>query len=289
MPYASHQPAGRQESSFLERKEAKELLPVWGWAVALPTIGSNMRRIALSLASLFLATAANAADLDDAFAAALEIAPSPRRVLPLDNAEETDSTLKPLLLVHLRTNRFAMVISESWNGSHGEAGYAAVAYLDRGPAGWRPVRFWYRLIEAGSWAKPFERNRFQLLTVGPMLVFAGEGQWCGQGACNRYHHLIALHPDAPIALGNIPASASWDGLGSSVDADGRTGCGGYNYTSPLAVRKNAPGVIRVTYNGWMKPGGKGQKRRSFRLTTDVSLVDAKLTMYPEPKLPNCGR
>lgn len=202
----------------------------------------------------------------------------------------TDLRLDPLRLVHIGGAHFALIISESFDGAHVAEGNVAVAYLDRDQAGWRPVRVWYEFLQAGSSGTPFPRHKDWSFNFGGPPFFAGESLYCGMGACTRWYDLIGLNPDGPSAWGHVHASGWFEHEPDPLPdgSHGLTGCGGYEYSSAISAPKTEGAVMRVTYTGWMMPGGNGQKQHDIRVSTEVFLASDKLGLRPEAKLPNCG-
>ncbi len=254
-------------------------------------------RVALTAAILFSPIIAKSAELQDAFKAAFGQAPPIMRHanLQMEHQEwgETDLRLDPVLLVQITGTRFALIISETSDGAHEAGGDVAVAYLDHHAAGWRLVQVWYEFAESGSFGIPFPRHKVWSFNFGGTPFFAGESEWCGDGACARGYELIGFSPDRPVDWGGIASSGSFEPAwlkqpNPLPDGDGLTGCGGYEYSSIISSPRHKGDVLRVTYTGWMIPGGEGQKRRDFHISTEVALTHGRLILQPKVQIPNCG-
>lgn len=234
---------------------------------------------------------AKSAELEDAFKATLGQAHKPVRQVAV-NGEEITYRLDPLLLVHIGGPRYALIMSESFDGAHLDTGAVAVSYLDHDTQGWRLKQAWYEFEQAGSWGIPFYDRQLNSYDFS-VPFFAGVGEYCGMGACTGWYSLIGLLPDGPADWGKIPAGAAFqpDSFGIS---DGEyqgtllTGCGGYKYSSVILPPKNKGDLMQVMYRGWMIPGGNGQKRHNFQVSTEVSQSHGKLKFQPEIQMPNCG-
>jgi hypothetical protein len=233
-----------------------------------------MGYVGLAVAFLLTPAAARSANLQDAFRSAFGQAAPMIRHTKLRNVGETDLSLD-----------------------------VAVAYLDRDSTGWRPVNVWYEFAQSGSFGEPFSRQKVLSFNFGGTPFFAGDGELCGMGACTSSYELIAFSPDRPTDWGWIPDSASDESLGPLTMPDGSresslpdfksdgetyTGCGGYEYSSVISAPGKSGDLMRVTYTGWMLPGGNGQKRSYFQFYSELSLAHGKMIFRPEVKLPNCG-
>jgi hypothetical protein len=262
-----------------------------------------MGYVGLAVAFLLTPAAARSANLQDAFRSAFGQAAPMIRHTKLRNVGETDLSLEPVLLIHVGGRRFALVVSESFDGGYWAPGDVAVAYLDRDSTGWRPVNVWYEFAQSGSFGEPFSRQKVLSFNFGGTPFFAGDGELCGMGACTSSYELIAFSPDRPTDWGWIPDSASDESLGPLTMPDGSresslpdfksdgetyTGCGGYEYSSVISAPGKSGDLMRVTYTGWMLPGGNGQKRSYFQFYSELSLAHGKMIFRPEVKLPNCG-
>jgi len=247
----------------------------------------------LAVAFLFQPIGAKSADLQDAFKAAVGTAPPVTRQTQLPNWGETTLNLEPLLLVHMSGPHYALIISESFNGAHAAEGDVAVAYLDRNAQGWRPIRVWYEFARTGSFGTPFTGQKLWSFHFQATPIFAGESEYCGMGACTRWYDLIGLTGDGPMDWGSIPASGSLQPIYTFPDgkADNGfvlTGCGGYEYSSKIGAPDDKADLMRLTYIGWMMPGGAGQKRQYFKTSSELFLSRGKPDLRPAVPLPNCG-
>jgi hypothetical protein len=109
------------------------------------------------------------------------------------------------------------------------------------------------------------------------------------GACTRGYSLIGFSSAAPMDWGWIAASGSLTpGFYTIPDGDGLSGCGGYEYSSVISAPRNSSDIMRLTYAGWMIPGGKGQKRRDFDISAEAFLTHGEVKLRPEVHMPNCG-
>jgi hypothetical protein len=128
---------------------------------------------------------------------------------------------------------------------------------------------------------------------GTTPFFAGEGGLCGSGSCNLWYELIGFGPDSPVDWGYMSSSGSlWteyndipDGV---INGEVSTGCGGYEYSSTISAPQDKGDLMRVTYTGWMIPGGTGQKRHDFKISTEVNLHQGAVNFRSDVRLPNCG-
>jgi len=253
----------------------------------------RMGYVGLAVAFLLAPASARSADLQDAFEATFGHAPPITRHVNLEMPHqqwgETDLSLNPVLLVRVVGTRVALIISETFDGCHEAEGDVAVAYLDHNTAGWRLVRVWYEFAQTGSFGVPFPRHKVFSFNFGELPFFAGESEWCGFDSCNRFFHLIGLSPEGPLDWGDVYASGSLaPGVFTVPDSNGINGCGGYEYSSTISAPINRGDLMRVTYSGWMIPGGNGQKRRSFEDSAEVYLTNGKARLRPEIQIPNCG-
>jgi hypothetical protein len=234
---------------------------------------------------------AKSEDLQNAFKAAFGHAPPITRRANPPNLGQTNLRLDPVLMIPIGRKRIALVLSETINGApHWAEGDVAVAYLDHASTGWRPVHIWYEFVQTGSFGIPFF-GQVRGLNFNGLPFFAGESEYCGMGACTSWYSLIGFNPDGPSAWGNVPASGStifWSFQTSLPDGQGLIGCGGYHYSSVISAPTKRGDVMRVTYTGWMIPGGTGQKRHNFHVSTEVFLAHGKLNFRPEVQIPNCG-
>lgn len=253
---------------------------------------SWLRVLIAGALALFLMGGHAEADAPDAlkaaFAAAFGRAAPVMRSVSFPDGVKVDYQLDPLVLVHVGGSRYALIVTESFNGAHAFTGAAAVAYLDREAGAWRPVRVWYEVLQAGSFGTPFIDD--MSFHFGRMPFFAGVGQYCGMGACTEWYSLIGLEPDGPVSWGVLHDSGKFDpGFDDLGDGGGLTGCGGYAYSSFISPPRDKGDVMRVTYEGWMLQGGGGEKRRVLRGSAEVSVVQGKLSLRPDVAIPNCGQ
>jgi hypothetical protein len=248
------------------------------------------------LAAIFVFTPieAKSADLQDAFKAAFGQAPPMMRHANLPKIGNTDLRLEPVVMVHLGGRRFALIVSESFDGGYWAPGDVALVYLDRDATGWQPERVWYEFARTGSFGSPFSSgHKLSSFNFGTMPFFAGESGLCGMGSCNLWYELIVLDPDGPADWGYMPSSGLLlpeynDIADGSVNGDILTGCGGYEYSSTISAPQAKGDLMRVTYTGWMIPGGNGQKRHDFKISTEVNLHQGSVNFRSGVKLPNCG-
>jgi hypothetical protein len=263
----------------------------------LPGTSKMIRRtIWAGLAAVFFVTPvmAKSADLQDAFKAAFGQAPPMIRHANLPKIGEKDLRLEPVLLIHVSGRRFALIVSENFDGGYWAPGDVAVAYLDHDSAGWKPVRVWYEFDRNGSFGQPFSGQSLLSFNFGGAPFFAGEGGLCGMGGCQSWYDFIGFYSDGPMIWGGMASSAWYDpsymhtNQDPLPDSDGLTGCGGYEYSSVISAPRNKGDVMRVTYTGWMMPGGKGQKRHDFHFSTALSQSHGELKLQPATTLPNCG-
>lgn len=252
-----------------------------------------MGYVGLAIAFLLTPVMAKSANLQGAFEAAFGQSPPMMRNANLPNIGKTDLRLEPVLMLPVGGRRFALVVSESFDGGYASLGDIAVAYLDHGSTGWRPVKVWYEFARSGSFGEPFAQHKVWSFNFGGTPFFAGEGELCGMGGCTRWYDLIGFTPDRPTDWGWINASGVFDPKiigsdGSLPDSGGMIGCGGYEYSSVISPPRNKGDLMHVTYTGWMIPGGAGQKRNNFQISTELSLTRGKMNFRPDVKLPNCG-
>jgi hypothetical protein len=242
----------------------------------------------LLLCSYTQALAAQNNALRDAFTAAFGKNPAPRHAIFPDGTKLT-YRLAPIRLVPIGGTRFALIASETANAAHADTGAAAVAYLDHASGSWKLIRSWYEFIQDGSFGTPFIGN--MAFTFGAIPIFVGEGNYCGMGACTTWYSLIGLTPAGPVSWGDIQESGSLEAVvyDDLADSEGQTGCGGYNYTSRISAPRTKGDIMRVTYKGWMLPGGGGQKRQAVIGSTEVSLRNGKLALHPAIAIPTCGQ
>ncbi len=241
---------------------------------------------------LFLPVKAQSADLEDAFQATIGQAHRPIRQVTFGNGEAITYRLDPLLLVHIGGQHYALIMSESFDGAHWATGAVAVSYLAHDTQGWRLIQAWYEFEQPGSWGIPFYDHQFESFDFN-LPFFAGTGEYCGMGACTGWYSLIGLPLDRPAKWGNIPAGGAFKpDIFPLTDGEYQgtllTGCGGYEYSSVISAPKNKGDVMQVTYSGWMIPGGSGQKRRNFKVSTEVSQSHGRLKFTPKIQVPNCG-
>ncbi len=232
------------------------------------------------------ASAAAPLTLQSAFQAAFGQAPPMMRNVRYSDVQVI-YTLHPLLLVHLGETSSALIVGEDTSGGYASSGAAAVAYLTWRSGQWRLVRVWYEFVQAGSFGTAFVGYRALYSSMPPLFV--GESEDSGAGSVTTWYNLIGLYPRGLVAWGFIHAQGEYNlDLEGMSDSNGYVGCGGYTFSSLISAPKKKGDLMRVTYKGWMMPGGDGEKQRKFLLSADVLLKQGKLSLQPTLEIPNCG-